>query len=50
MAGSFLVLFLIPFTNTSPVRSTTFRSLFKIFYWLTVADFIILGWAKTCKG
>jgi ubiquinol-cytochrome c reductase cytochrome b subunit len=44
MAGSLLILFLIPFTNTSPVRSTTFRPLFKIFYWLTVADFIILGW------
>ena len=44
MAGSLLILFLIPFTNTSPVRSTTFRPLFKIFYWLTVADFLILGW------
>jgi ubiquinol-cytochrome c reductase cytochrome b subunit len=42
MAGSLLVLFLIPFTNTSPIRSTTFRPLFKIFYWLTVADFVFL--------
>ena len=29
----------------SEVRSTTFRPIFKIFYWLLVADFVILGWA-----
>merc|ERR1712048_1526486 len=44
MGGALLVLFLIPFTNTSEIRSTTFRPLFKIFYWLLVADFLILGW------
>merc|ERR1712012_1366424 len=44
MGGSLLVLFLIPFTNTSEIRSTTFRPLFKICYWLLVADFLILGW------
>ena len=45
MVGSLLVFFLIPFTNTSEVRSTTFRPIFKVFYWLLVTDFIILGWA-----
>jgi ubiquinol-cytochrome c reductase cytochrome b subunit len=35
---------LIPFTNTSEIRSTTFRPIFKIFYWLIVADFLLLGW------
>lgn len=44
MGGALMVLFLIPFTNTSEIRSTTFRPLFKIFYWLLVADFFILGW------
>jgi len=44
MGGALVILFLIPFTNTSEVRSTTFRPIFKIFYWLLVADFIILGW------
>ena len=44
MGGSLVILFLIPFTNTSEVRSTTFRPIFKIFYWLIVADFLILGW------
>lgn len=44
MGGALVILFLIPFTNTSEVRSTTFRPIFKIFYWLLVADFLILGW------
>ena len=44
MFSSILVLFLIPFTNTSEIRSTTFRPLFKLFFWLIVADFILLGW------
>nr|YP_010147276.1 cytochrome b [Coscinodiscus wailesii]QQP21837.1 cytochrome b [Coscinodiscus wailesii] len=44
MGGSLIILFFIPFINTSEVRSTTFRPLFKIFYWLLVADFLILGW------
>jgi ubiquinol-cytochrome c reductase cytochrome b subunit len=44
MGGALIVLLLIPFTNTSEVRSTTFRPIFKIFYWVIVADFLILGW------
>ena len=44
MGGSLLVLFLIPFINTSEIRSTDFRPLFKICYWLFVADFVILCW------
>jgi len=44
MVGALLILLLIPFTNTSEIRSTTFRPIFKIFYWLLVADFLILGW------
>ena len=44
MGGALIVLFFIPFTNTSEVRSTTFRPIFKIFYWLFVSDFLILGW------
>ena len=44
MVGALIVLFLIPFINTSEIRSTTFRPIFKIFYWLLVADFLLLGW------
>jgi len=44
MGGALVILFAIPFTNTSEIRSTKFRPIFKIFYWLLVADFIVLGW------
>ena len=44
MGGSIFVLFLLPYINTSEVRSTTFRPIFKFFFWLFVADFLILGW------
>jgi ubiquinol-cytochrome c reductase cytochrome b subunit len=44
MFGSLLILLLIPFTNTSEIRSTSFRPIFKFFYWILVADFLILGW------
>jgi len=42
--GSLLVLFVIPFINTSEIRSTTFRPLFKICFWAFIADFVILTW------
>ena len=44
MVGAILVWFLIPFTNTSIIRSTTFRPIFKIFFWILVADFAVLFW------
>jgi len=44
MGGSILVLLLIPFINTSDVRNTTYRPIFKFFFWLFLADFIILTW------
>ena len=44
MGGALIILFFIPFTNTSEIRSTTFRPLFKFFYWLLVFDFVLLGW------
>jgi len=44
MGGALIILLIIPFINTSEIRSTTYRPLFKICYWLLVADFLILGW------
>lgn len=44
MGGAILVLFIIPFINTSEIRNTTFRPIFKVFFWLFVADFVILTW------
>jgi len=38
-------LFLLPWLDTSPVRSGNYRPLFKRFFWLLVIDVLILGWA-----
>lgn len=44
MGGSILIMLVIPFTYTGYIRNTTYRPLFKIFYWLLVADFLTLMW------
>ena len=38
--GSILILFFLPWLDRSPVRSGTFRPLFRWFYWLFVINFI----------
>lgn len=44
MLGAILVLLVLPFTNTSQIRSSSFRPIHKHFYWLLVVDCLILGW------
>jgi ubiquinol-cytochrome c reductase cytochrome b subunit len=38
------ILFLLPWLDTSKVRSARFRPIFKQFFWLLIIDVIILGW------
>jgi ubiquinol-cytochrome c reductase cytochrome b subunit len=40
----FISLLALPFINTSPIRSSNFKPLYKKFFWLLVADCLILGW------
>jgi ubiquinol-cytochrome c reductase cytochrome b subunit len=44
MICAILVLMLLPYINTSVVRSSKFRPLFALLYWFLVSDFILLGW------
>lgn len=44
MLGSILILFTLPYFNTSEVRNTTYRPLFRIFFWMFISDCIILTW------
>lgn len=44
MGGSILVLLAIPFLNTSEIRNTTYRPIFKIFFWLFIVDLYLLTW------
>jgi ubiquinol-cytochrome c reductase cytochrome b subunit len=42
--GSILILFFVPWLDTSKVRSGNFRPLFRWFYWLFVINFVTLTW------
>ena len=45
MFGSIIILFLLPWLDTSRVRSARFRPVYKVFFWLFVACCFALGWA-----
>ncbi|MEL6948297.1 MAG: cytochrome b, partial [Pseudomonadota bacterium] len=44
MFGAIAVLFFVPWLDTSDVRSTNYRPMYKIFFWLFVANAIFLGY------
>ena len=44
MFSSILLLFFLPWLDTSPVRSGNYRPLFKRFFWILVADIVVLAW------
>ena len=47
MFGSILVLFVLPWLDTSPVRSARFRPVYRILVWVLVLAMIVLGF---CGG
>jgi ubiquinol-cytochrome c reductase cytochrome b subunit len=44
MFGAIVMLFLLPWLDTSKVRSAVYRPWYKLFFWLFVANAIFLGW------
>jgi ubiquinol-cytochrome c reductase cytochrome b subunit len=44
MFGAIAVLFVLPWLDTSKVRSARFRPLFRQFFWLFLVVCIVLGW------
>jgi ubiquinol-cytochrome c reductase cytochrome b subunit len=52
MFASLLVLFIVPWLDTSRVRSATYRPIYKQFFWVLVADVILLGYlgSKPAEG
>ena len=52
MAGSIIVLFFIPWLDTSSVRSAKYRPLYRIFFWLLLISFVALAYlgAKPPEG
>ncbi len=45
MFGAIAVLFAIPWLDTSPVRSTNYRPLYRWFFWIFAVNSVILGYA-----
>jgi ubiquinol-cytochrome c reductase cytochrome b subunit len=44
MGGAIVILLFLPFINTSEVRSSTFRPIYRKLFWFLFADFLLLGW------
>ena len=44
MGGAIVILFFLPFINTSEVRSSTFRPIYRKLFWFIFADFLLLDW------
>ena len=44
MFSAILLLFFLPWLDTSPVRSGRYRPLFRKFFWLLLLDVFVLGW------
>ena len=52
MFSAIFVLFLLPWLDTSKVRSASFRPLYRILFWIFLIDAIVLGWigSKPAEG
>lgn len=52
MFGAIAVLFVLPWLDTSPVRSAVYRPIYKKLFWLLGLDCIMLGWlgAQPAEG
>src|SRR5262249_58584271 len=44
MFSAVLILFIVPWLDTSPVRSARFRPIYKWVSWLLPIDAVVLGW------
>ncbi len=44
MFGSILLMFFLPWLDKSPVRSGSYRPLYRIFFWIMIVDVFVLGY------
>jgi ubiquinol-cytochrome c reductase cytochrome b/c1 subunit len=44
MFGAIIILFFLPWLDTSKVRSAKFRPIYKQFFWIFLIDCFVLGW------
>jgi ubiquinol-cytochrome c reductase cytochrome b subunit len=52
MFGSIIVLFFLPWLDTSRVRSAAYRPIYRVLFWVFAFDCVFLGWlgAKPAEG
>lgn len=52
MFGALAILFALPWLDSSKVKSGHYRPMFKLFFWLFIVNFIVLGWlgGKPAEG
>ncbi len=52
MGAAIVILFFVPWLDTSKVRSAVYRPWYKLFFWIFAADCIFLGWlgSKPAEG
>ena len=52
MFGSIIILFFLPWLDTSKVRSAAYRPIYKVLFWIFVANAFFLGWlgSKPAEG
>ncbi|WP_109808567.1 cytochrome b [Sphingosinithalassobacter portus] len=44
MFGSILLMFFLPWLDKSPVRSGSYRPMYRIFFWIMIVDVFVLGY------
>jgi len=44
MVGSFVCLAFLPWVNTSKIRTTSFRPMYRLAFWVFVGNSLLLGW------
>jgi ubiquinol-cytochrome c reductase cytochrome b subunit len=44
MFGSIIILFFVPWLDTSRVKSTSYRPIYRVFFWIFAINAVILGW------
>jgi len=49
MFGALIVLLALPYLGTSEVRSSSFRPIHRILFWILILDYLILGWIGGCS-
>jgi len=44
LVGAIVILFFLPFFSLSKIRSSSFRPIFKVYFWFFLHIFLMLGW------